>query len=157
MRTAGWMPRASSRSSAGGLRQLVARLRRAARRPPSGSVVQRRARQPQVQRERDEPLLGAVVEVALEPAPLVVAGLDDARARGAQLLEPGAQLGLQPLVLERERGRRADRARPARGSSASAASWTIAPTGSPSCSTSVDRRAPEPAPGSSTGRPSAST
>jgi len=29
--------------------------------------------------ERDEPLLGAVVEVALEPPPLGVAGGDDAR------------------------------------------------------------------------------
>ena len=63
------------------------------------------AREPHVQRERDEPLLRAVVEVALDPAAGVVGGLDDARARGAQLRGPGrldllpAQrlLGLAPL------------------------------------------------------------
>ena len=46
------------------------------------------------------------MEVALEPLPLGVAGLDDARARGAQLLEPRAHLGLEALVLEREPGGR---------------------------------------------------
>ena len=54
----------------------------------------------------DEPLLGAVVEVALEALPLGVARLDDPRSRRAQLLETCPHLGLQPLVLEREpRGR----------------------------------------------------
>ena len=42
--------------------------------------------QAQHQRERDEPLLSAVVEVALQPPALVVAGLDDAGARGGELL-----------------------------------------------------------------------
>ena len=43
-------------------------------------------REPEQQRRRDEPLLGAVVEVALEPAALLVAGSDDARARRLQVL-----------------------------------------------------------------------
>ena len=41
-------------------------------------------------RERHEALLGAVVEVALEPPALAVGGRDDPRARGAQLVELGA-------------------------------------------------------------------
>ena len=39
---------------------------------------------PQRQRERDEPLLGAVVQVALQPPALGQAGLDDPGARAAQ-------------------------------------------------------------------------
>ena len=35
----------------------------------------------EVERERDEPLLRAVVQVALDAAPRLVAGLDDADAR----------------------------------------------------------------------------
>ena len=68
--------------------------------------VELAARQAQVHGERHQPLLGAVVEVALDPAPLGVAGVDDAGARGAQLLDLGAQLGLQPLVLQGERAAR---------------------------------------------------
>ena len=45
-----------------------------------------RAREPQRQRERDEPLLGAVVQVALDPPPGRVARLDEPRAGGRQLL-----------------------------------------------------------------------
>jgi hypothetical protein len=45
------------------------------------------------------------VQVALEPSPLLVAGADDPRARGVQLGELGTQLGLQPLVLERQPAR----------------------------------------------------
>jgi hypothetical protein len=56
--------------------------------------------------EREQPLLGAAVEVALEPSPLLIAGTDDARPRGAQLGELCAQLCLQSLVLEREPGGR---------------------------------------------------
>ena len=50
-----------------------------------GVVPEPRLREPERERERDEPLLRAVVEVSLEPAALVVAGFDDPRARGAQL------------------------------------------------------------------------
>ena len=63
---------------------------------------------PQLQRDRDESLLRAVVQVALEPAPLCVAGGDDALARGAQLGELALGLRLQPRVVERDRGRGGD-------------------------------------------------
>ena len=65
--------------------------------------------QPELQRDPDEPLLGAVVQVALEPPPLRVAGRDDPLARGLQLDQPRLRLGVQVLVLERDRGRRGDR------------------------------------------------
>ena len=39
---------------------------------------------------------------ALEKAPRGVAGLDDARARGPQVVELCEQLGLQPLVIDGE-------------------------------------------------------
>ena len=48
------------------------------------------------------------MKVALEAAALGDAGLDDPRPRGAQLLEARAQLGVEALVLERERGGAAD-------------------------------------------------
>ena len=60
--------------------------------------------------QRDEPLLGAVVEVALDPAALVVGGRLDARARVADLAQERARLRRQPLVVERhERVRRRGR------------------------------------------------
>src|SRR5207244_6984739 len=52
------------------------------------------------QRERDQALLGAVVQVALEPAPLGITGLDDARTRRLELDEAVAQLRLEPLELD---------------------------------------------------------
>ena len=67
-------------------------------------VDQPRLEHPQVERERDELLLGAVVQVALDPAARVVGGLDDPQPRDPQLLDPRAQLGLQALVVDRERG-----------------------------------------------------
>jgi hypothetical protein len=54
----------------------------------------------ELQRERHEARLGAVVEVALEPPALRVARLDEPRARAAQFLDPGPQLGREALVLE---------------------------------------------------------
>ena len=65
---------------------------------------------PQDDAEADEPLLRAVVEVALELAAGGVAGLDDPRAGRPQIGQPRAQVGLQALVLERDPGRRGDRA-----------------------------------------------
>ena len=59
--------------------------------------------------ERDEPLLRAVVQVALEPPALGVAGRDDPLARRLQLGEPRLGLRVQALVLERDRRRGADR------------------------------------------------
>ena len=86
--TAGWMPRASSRSSAEASCSSRPSFSRNA--PDLGRVLgQPPARDLDVEHERDEPLLGAVVEVALDLAPGVVGGLDDAGARGAQLGGPG--------------------------------------------------------------------
>ena len=62
----------------------------------------------ELERERDEALLGAVVEVALEPPALRVARRDQPLARRAQLREAGPRLGVQVLVLERDRRGRAD-------------------------------------------------
>ena len=79
-----------------------------ARRPRASSGCGRPdpgAQQPQRERKPDEALLGAVVEVALEPLPFRVSGLDDARARRTKLLETCRRFGLQPFVLEREPGR----------------------------------------------------
>ena len=59
--------------------------------------------------EREQPLLRAVVEVALQPPALLVAGADDPRPRIAQLDELGAELGLQARVLQREPCGRAGR------------------------------------------------
>src|SRR4051794_26450871 len=42
--------------------------------------------EPQCERERDKTLLGAVVKVPLEPPPLGVGSVDEARARPAKLL-----------------------------------------------------------------------
>src|SRR3954452_17011720 len=75
--------------------------------PRGGGGIRRELalRQAELERERDEPLLGAVEEVALEPPALAHRDLDEPRARGLQLLDPGAQLGLEALVLELQRGR----------------------------------------------------
>ena len=81
--------------------ELVDRRRAAVGEPAAGELE----REP----DPEQPLLRAVVEVALEAAPLGVACLDDPRARGAHLRELGAQLGLQARVLEREARRGADR------------------------------------------------
>jgi hypothetical protein len=56
----------------------------------------------QIERERDQPLLRAVVEVALDSAALLVAGGHDACTRFLDLDELGLQLRLQPGILERE-------------------------------------------------------
>ena len=57
--------------------------------------VGRRARlgEPERDGERDQPLLGAVVEVALEHAASLVGRLDDARARCPDLLVLSPALG----------------------------------------------------------------
>jgi hypothetical protein len=60
-------------------------------------------REPQRERERDEPLLRAVVEVALQPAALGIAGLDDAGARRvAESLSSGSTdpVGIACALLE---------------------------------------------------------
>ena len=84
--TAGWMPRASSRSSADASCELVAEAleERRRRRPGPWRAGARATRTSSA--SDDEPLLRAVVQVALDLAPRGVGGLDDARARRAQLL-----------------------------------------------------------------------
>ena len=49
------------------------------------------------------------MQVALNPPSLGIGRLDQAGPRGLQLDQPGAELGLEALVLERKAGRRADR------------------------------------------------
>ena len=66
-------------------RELVARLRDQLRRG-CRIVGQPRLGNAKPERERDQTLLRAVVEVPLQPPPLGVAGLDDARPRRRQLL-----------------------------------------------------------------------
>ena len=58
------------------------------------------------QRQRDESLLGAVVQIALDSAPLGVPGGHDPGPGCADVLELGADLGLEPLVVERQARRR---------------------------------------------------
>ncbi len=104
------MPRASSRSSPSASWSSSTASASSARRARVG--VGRRAAlgAPELERERDEPLLGAVVEVALDPAALLVARpRRSARATPATLVELCAELRLQARVLECESGRRAGR------------------------------------------------
>src|SRR3954447_9803120 len=77
-------------------------------------AVELALREAELERQRDQPLLRAVVEIALEPAALAHRHLDQPGPRALQPPPPRAQLGLEPLVLElerRRRGRRADEAR----------------------------------------------
>ena len=60
-------------------------------------------RESQLVRQRDKALLRAVVQVALEAAPLDVAGSDDPRTRGGELFDPGAELVVQAVNLRRLR------------------------------------------------------
>ena len=64
---------------------------------------QRALQPPQHDPERHEPLLRAVVEVALEPPALLVAGLRDPRARRLDLGQLEAQLDPQAAELHRHR------------------------------------------------------
>ena len=63
------------------------------------------ARHPERQAQGHQPLLRAVVQIALQAAPRGVAGLDDPRPGGADLLELSFDLGLEPGMLERQAGR----------------------------------------------------
>ena len=121
------MPRASARSSSSALDDLGVGL---GEELVDGAVPSAIRPLGELEREADpeQALLRAVVEVALEPPPLGVAGLDDARAGGAYLGELGAQLGLEARVLEREARGGARPPRRARARRASAGSWTSAAT-----------------------------
>ena len=66
------------------------------------------AGEPDVVGQGQQPLLGAVVQVPLQPAAFGIGGLHDAGPGGAKLLELGEQLGLQPFVLQAEPDGRPD-------------------------------------------------
>ena len=99
------MPWVSSRSSSSASASAVARFshERLGGRRARGQL---RFEQAERHRDRDEPLLGAVVQIALDSPPLGVGRLDQPRARRLELEQPRPELGLEALVLEREaRGR----------------------------------------------------
>ena len=80
VRIAGWIPRASSRSSwMASFSSAAASSAAAIASSFRAGGLEARSQQPERERQRDEPLLGAVVEVALEPAPFLVGRLDDPR------------------------------------------------------------------------------
>ena len=70
--------------------------------------IDARSGQAQAEHQTDEPLLCAVVEVAFETAAFGIARLDDAGTRGTKIRLPGADVGLQTLVVEQQPGRRRD-------------------------------------------------
>ena len=72
-------------------------------------VIESGSRQLEGQGEGHESLLSTVVEVALDPPALGVAGSDDPGPRRLDGIELDANLRLEPLVLEGETGRRGDR------------------------------------------------
>ena len=64
-----------------------------------GLGAERGSRELQREPEREQPLLGAVMQIALEPAALLVSGGDDPRARGAQFpLEPATASRTNAIV-----------------------------------------------------------
>ena len=78
-------------------------------------VIEPGSRQLECEGEGHELLLGAVVEVALDPPPLGVAGSDDPGPRRLDGIELDTELGLELLVLEGETGRSGDRGHQLRG------------------------------------------
>ena len=58
----------------------------------------------QGERHREQPLLSPVVQVPFDTPALAVAGLDDPRARRADLIELRTHLRVEPLVLDRHPG-----------------------------------------------------
>ena len=102
--TAGWIPRASSRSSVSA--SFASLLADSISDPSSGSAPAARSRAiPRARLKRHQPLLRAVMQVAFQPAPFGVPGLHDPGPGGADLLQLGLHLGLQPGVLQRHAGR----------------------------------------------------
>jgi hypothetical protein len=95
--SAGWMPRASSRSSSmascassRAWRHQLGRARGIARDPRLGEA--------EGQGHGDQPLLGAVVEIALDAPALFVGGGEDALPGVAQVVDPRAQLARTPRL-----------------------------------------------------------
>ena len=71
---------------------------------PGRVLLGEHLRQSELDLERDQVLLGAVVEVALQPPALLVLRRDQALARCAQVLQPRQQLGGEAHVLEHQPG-----------------------------------------------------
>ena len=106
--TGGWMPRASSRRSVS-----VSRAWSCSSASSSGgelAALQAVAGEPEPRDLRDDVLLDAVVQVALEPAALVVLRGDEPLARGGQLVELLGELRGQAHVGDGCRGLTRDRA-----------------------------------------------
>jgi hypothetical protein len=89
--------------------QLAGRFVERRRQLPVDGGRDLRAGDPEGQRQVDQPLLGAVVQVPLDPATLGIAELDDPGPGGADLLELGPDLRLEALVLDRQAGGGGDR------------------------------------------------
>ena len=65
-----------------------------------------RLQQAQAERQADQPLLGSVVQVALDPTSLGVTGLYEPEPRGPQVFDLRQRLGPELLVLEAQMDRR---------------------------------------------------
>src|ERR687897_63072 len=76
--------------------------------PRFGITVQALFEQAQLERQGNEPLLCAVVKVPFESPALVLASVDDPRARALELFQASPQLGVQAAVFECDAGGRAD-------------------------------------------------
>ncbi|HEY7926837.1 MAG TPA: hypothetical protein VIG86_05370 [Candidatus Dormibacteraeota bacterium] len=74
-------------------------------RPGPVGVLQRlHLRQPKLDLERDEVLLGTIVQVALDPAPFTILRRDQPLPRRTEVLEPRRQVRAEPHVLEHQPG-----------------------------------------------------
>ncbi|MEJ7721883.1 MAG: hypothetical protein WKF58_16290 [Ilumatobacteraceae bacterium] len=85
-----------------GFAEILHRLRQDRSDSRAGVAVQACLGQPQGQRDRDQALLRAVVQVALDAPALGIAGGDDPRPRRGDLGQLGFDLGLQLLVVDRQ-------------------------------------------------------
>ena len=131
----------------------------------SGDRCGQRLGEPQVHRERDQVLLGAVVDVALEPPALGVLGVDQPLPRDAQLVGARRQLASRAARARRAAGPRAAPARPGSARPANSRSstevsgrcsrsWTTStPSSSPPWRTGGERRPGRRRPTSGAGRP----
>ena len=107
LRTAGCTPRASVRSSSTAVWSSVVDLgQKRVERLRIAALL--RAGQPDREAQSEQRLLGAVVEVALDAATFGVGRAHQPCARLADVVQAGAQIGLEPRVLEREPGRGGD-------------------------------------------------
>ena len=137
------------------------RARSSRRAADVGVALQLALGQAELERQGDEPLLGAVVQVALEAAALEGRDVEQPGAGTLELLDAGPQLGLQALVVERQAGGPGDHAdelglldqRLLVDDGADERAVALPARAGPD----LGDGAPDPGPGSSTGRPSAVT